>query len=222
MGGREKTPAAVGSQRGHMQPSQGRPNSQYRERDIVARELDAGHASPNRRFGTGLEEPEYHPESPPVAPPSYARYSGFENRELAPSRPSISKRMFRAVARFLFAVLLGVGATLGWQTYGDKGSAMVRSWDPSLSWLLPVSTTGSPVAGTTLPEIVEQLKPMSLDLAIVRRSLEQLAANQNQFAARQEEIARNVAALQEAEQELKQAVYTPPRKPPSSSGQPLH
>jgi hypothetical protein len=219
MGGRKKAPLAVGSQRGHMQPSQGRPNSQYRERDIAARDLDAGRASPNRR--AGQEEPEYHPESPPVAPPSYARYSDFENRQLALSRPSISKRIFRAVARFLFAVLLGVGATLGWQSYGDKASVMVRAWDPSLSWLLPVSTTGSPVAATTLPELVEQLKPMSLDLAIVRRSLEQLAANQNQFATKQEEIARNVATLQEVEQEIKQAVYAP-RKPPSSSGQPLH
>jgi hypothetical protein len=221
MGGREKTPRAVGSQRGHMQPSQGRPNSQYRERDIVARELDAGHASPNRRFGSGQEEPEYHPESPPVAPPSYARYSGFENRQLAQSRPSISRRIFRAVARFLFTVLLGVGATLGWQSYGDKASVIVRAWDPSLSWLLPVSTTGSPLAATTLPELVEQLKPMSLDLAIVRRGLEQLAANQNQFVAKQEEIARNVATLQEVEQEIKQAVYAPSRKPLSSSGQPL-
>jgi hypothetical protein len=204
-----------------MQPSQGRPNSQYCERDIVAHDLDAGRLSPNRRIGAGSEEPEYHAESPPVAPPNYARNAGFENWQLALSRPSISKRIFRAVTRFLLAILLGVGATLGWQSYGDKASEMVRAWDPSLSWLLPVSTTGSPVPATTLSELVEQLKPMSLDLAIVRRSLEQLAANQNQFAAKQEEIARNVAMLQEVEQEIKQAVYAPPRKPPSSSGQPL-
>jgi hypothetical protein len=221
MGGRKKAPLAVGSQRGHMQPSQGRPNSQYRERDIAARDLDAGRASPNRRIGAGREEPEYHPESPPVAPPSYARFSDFENRQLALSGPSISKRIFRAVARFLFAVLLGVGVTLGWQSYGDRASVAVRAWDPSLSWLLPDSTTGSPVAATTIPEIAEQLKPISLDLAIVRRNLEQLAANQSQFAAKQEEIARNVATLQEAEQEIKQALSAPPRKPQSSSGQPL-
>jgi hypothetical protein len=203
-----------------MQPSQGRPNSPYRERDIVPRDLDAARVSPNRHIG-GQEEPEYHAESPPVAPPSYARYSGFENRQHALSRPSVSKRIFRAVARFLFAVLLGVGVTLGWQSYGDRASVAVRAWDPSLSWLLPDSTTGSPVAATTLPEIAEQLKPISLDLAIVRRNLEQLAANQSQSAAKQEEIARNVATLQEAEQEIKQALSAPPRKPPSSSGQPL-
>ena len=133
--------------------------------------------------------------------------------------PSISKRVFRAVARFSFAVLLGVGATLGWQSYGDKASVMVRAWAPSLGWLLPFSTTESRVAAATLPELVEQLKPMSLDLVIVRRSLEQLAANQNQFAAKQEQIAQNIATLQEVEQEIIQAVHASPRKPPT--GQPL-
>ena len=204
-----------------MQSAQGRPNSEYRERDIVARDLDTGRISPNPRIGAGREEPEYHAESPPVAPRSYARNAGFENWQPPLSKPSLGKRIFRAIARFVFAVALGVGATLGWQSYGDQASLVIRAWDPSLSWLLPASTTGSPVPATTLPELAEQLKPMSLDLAIVRRSLEQLAANQNQLAAKQEEMARNVAALQEVEQDIKQAVYGPPRKLPSSSGQPV-
>jgi hypothetical protein len=202
-----------------MQPSQSRPpNSQFRERDIAARDLDAGRVSPNQRIDAGRKEPEYYAESPPVAPPSYARYAGFESHQFALSRPSISERVLRAAARFSFTILVGVGATLGWQSYGDKASVMVTAWAPSLSWLLPVSATGSPVA--TLPELVEQLKPMSLDLAIVRRSLEQLAANQNQFAAKQEQIAQNVATLQEAAQEIRQAVYAPSRKLQSPTGQP--
>ena len=55
--------------------------------------------------------------------------------------------------------------------------------------------------GRDLPETVQQLKPLSLDLAIVRRSLQQLAANQNQLAAKQDQITQNVATLQEVEQE---------------------
>jgi hypothetical protein len=204
-----------------MQPSQSRPpNSQFGERDILSRDLDEGGVSPNQRISAGLEEPEYYAESPPVLPPSYARYSGFESQFVLDS-PSISKRVFRTIARFSFAVLLGVGATIGWQSYGDKASVMVKAWAPSLSLLLPVSTTESPVAAATLPELVEQLKSMSLDLVIVRRSLEQLSANQNQFAAKQEQITQNVAALREAEQEIIQAVHAPPRKPPPSTGQPL-
>ena len=218
LGGRGWARLAVGSQGGHMQPSQSRPpNSQYREREIAACDSDAESVSPNQRINAGRKEPEYYVKSPPVAPPTYGRYSGFENYQFV-GRPSISKRVLRAVARFSLAVLVGVGATLGWQSYGDKAGAVVRAWAPSLSWLLPVSATGSPVA--TLPELVERLKPMSLDLAIVRRSLEQLAANQNQFAAKQEQIAQNVATLQEAAQEIRQAVYAPSRKLQSPTGQP--
>ena len=77
------------------------------------------------------------------------------------------------------------------------------------------------MAAATLPELVEQLKPMSLDLVIVRRSLEQLAANQSQFAAKQEQIAQNIATLQEVEQEIIQAATRPAAQTPIFTGQPL-
>ncbi len=202
-------------------PQNQRPNRQYRERNVVARDLDAGRALPDQRVGGTSEQPEYYAESPPVAPPSYARHFGAQDHKFAVGRPSISKRVFRTVARFVFAVVVGVGATLGWQSYGDRASTMIRTWAPSLTWLLPVATAESPVAAATVPELVEQLKPISLDLAIVRRTLEQLAANQNQLAAKQDQIAQNVATLQEVEQEVRQGVHTPPRKPLSSTGQSL-
>ena len=86
-----------------MQPSQSRPsNSQYRERDIVAGDLDEERVSPKQRIDAGREAPEYYAKSPPVSPPSYARYSGVENQFVLGS-PSISKRVFRAVARFIVA-----------------------------------------------------------------------------------------------------------------------
>jgi hypothetical protein len=50
------------------------------------------------------------------APP---RPSGFNNDHLASDRPSIGRRIFRALARFFIAVLIGVGATLAWQSHGD-------------------------------------------------------------------------------------------------------
>ena len=202
-------------------PQNRRPNCQYRDRDIVARDLDAGRALPDQGDGTPSEQPEYYPESPPMAPRSYPRYSGAGIHKTALGRPSFGKRAFRTVIRSGFAVLVGVGATLGWQSYGDRASTMISTWAPSLTWLLPASTAKSPVAAATLPELVEQLKPISLDLAIVRRSLEQLAVNQNQLAAKQDQIAQNVATLQEVEQEARQGVHTPPRKPLSSTGQTL-
>ena len=103
-------------------------------------------------------------------------------------RPSIGRRIFRTLYRFCFAVLLGVAATLGWQSHGDEAREMVSAWAPSLGALLPASTK-SPAAASTLPRVAQQLEPMARDLAVVRRSLEQLAA-------KQEQIALHVATLQ--------------------------
>jgi hypothetical protein len=212
-----------------MQSSQGR---QYRERDVVPRNLDAGQESSDQRNRRGMApgESEYYTESPPVAPPSYAPARGLEVHPFANNRPSIGKRTFRTIARFYFAVLIGVCATLAWQSYGDQAKRKIEAWAPSLAWLLPVSAMEPAAAVATFPELVEQLKPISLDLAIVRRSLEQLAANQNQLAARQEQTAQNLATLQEVEQDVRQkmsflpssyAVHVPPRKPLSVSQPPL-
>ena len=128
--------------------------------------------------------------------------------------PSLGKRMFRTSARFLIAVLIGVGATLAWQSYRGEAREMVRAWAPSLSWLLPVSTTETVAATATL---VQELKPISLDLALVRHTLQQLATNQDQLAAKQdqlaasqEQMARNIATLQEIEQGVRQKILSLP------------
>jgi hypothetical protein len=71
---------------------------------------------------------------------------------------------------------------------------------------------------------------MSLDIAIVRRGLEQLAASQFQLAAKQELVAQNVATLQGAEEDIKQEISSlplsqiivrVPRKPSPLAGQSL-
>ena len=205
-----------------MQPSQNRPPiHQRRERDNLARDLDAERALSDQRIGVDPEEPEYYPGSPPVVPPSYARYSGIDDRQLSSRRSSNSKRVFRTAMRFSFAVIVGVVTTLGFQSYHDKASAMIRTAAPSQAWLLPVSAAQSPASSATLPELVEQLKPISLDLAIVRRSLEQLTANQNQLANSQEQVVQNLTTMQEVEQEIRQGLRTPPRKSSPSAGQAL-
>jgi uncharacterized protein YoxC len=203
------------------------------------------------------------PLVPNVEPPLHAppRYSDFKNDQLASNRPSIGRRVFRALARFFIAVLIGVGATLVWQSYGDEANGMVRTWAPSLAWLLPVSTTKSPpvrqvsaqdaalpqsasvtqtpAAAMTSPESVQQLETITRDLAVVRRSLEQLVAEQEQMAqavtspesvqqlepitrdlaavrrsleqlaAKQEQMAQNIATLQAVEQDIRQEMSSP-------------
>jgi hypothetical protein len=61
-----------------------------------------------------------------MKPSSDAPYSyRFGEGQPASGRPSIGRRMFRTLFRFSVAVLIGVGATLGWQSYGDEAKEML-------------------------------------------------------------------------------------------------
>jgi hypothetical protein len=170
------------------------------------------------------------------------RPSGFKNDQFASDRPSIGRRIFRSLVRFFIAVLIGVGATLAWQSRGDEAKEIARTWAPSLGWLLSVSTTKlppdvdvaakqtgttpagqvstqdaalsqpaalvtqtvpAPAAAATSPELVQQLEAIARDLAVVRNSVEQLAA-------KQEQMAHNIATLQAAEQDIRQKISSPP------------
>jgi len=159
--------------------------------------------------------------------PRRPRPSDVANDQFTSERRSIGKRIFRTLASFFIAALIGVGVvgvTLAWHSYGDEAKEMVRTWAPSLGWLTTKSSPdgqGVPAAAVTSPELVQQLKPMALDLTIVRRSVEQLAATIEQLAAKQEEMARNIATLQAVEQDISQKMSSlsrsravPPRKPP--------
>jgi hypothetical protein len=159
-----------------------------------------------------------------LRPGAFPRSQGFKNTQIASDRPSIARRIIRALGRFCVAVLIGVGATLAWQSYGGE---MVRAWAPSLGWLAPASRPGPAVTST---ELQQQLKPMAIDLALVRRSEEQLAANQDQLARKQDQMTQAFATLQAAEQDIKQnilalappapkAAHVPPSKPSQAAAQ---
>jgi hypothetical protein len=163
-------------------------------------------------------------ESPPLAgrasserplrpgPHTAYRSSGFKKAPFASNRPSTIRQISRALGRFSVVLLIGVGATLAWQSYGGE---MVRAWAPSLGWLFPAS----PFA-----ELQAQLKPVALDLAITRRSVEQLASNQDQLARKQDQMTQAFATLQAAVRDINQnilalaplapkAAHVPPPKP---------
>jgi hypothetical protein len=136
-------------------------------------------------------------------------------------RPT-GKRIVRAVARFFIAVLIGAGATLAWQSYGDAAMKMVRTEAPSLAWLLPVSAAkpslddqGSTAAAASSP----QLERLELSLLMVRRGVDQLAAMVEQLSAKQDQLAvkqdqmSHIAILKSVEPPPQsRAVH--PRKPP--------
>ena len=145
------------------------------------------------------------------------RASGFTNAQFKRSKPSIGRRLTRSLARLSLAVLIGIGATLAWQSYGGEA---VRTWAPSLSSLLPASTMAPPAPAVTSAELQAQLNPAALDLAIVKRSVEQLAANQDLLARKQEQMAQAIATLQAGLQDISQKISAPPSPPPAPK--PVH
>lgn len=134
------------------------------------------------------------------------RSSSRWDDHLASMRPPIRRRAFRAVARFFIAVLIGVGATLAWQSYGDVAREMVAARVPTLAWLLPVSATNSPVVAAVSPDTVQQLEPLASNLDVVRRSVEQLAAKQDQMA-------QNIVLLQAVDEDIRLKMSSTPPPP---------
>lgn len=125
---------------------------------------------------------------------------------LPPPRPSIGRRMLRAVTRFAIAVLIGVGATLGWQAYGDTAKQMIAAQAPELAPLLAWLPAKAPVPVATPASPALQLEPLAANLEFVRRSVEQLALKQDQ-------VIRTIAALQAVDEDIRQKLSSPPPVP---------
>jgi hypothetical protein len=121
-------------------------------------------------------------------------------------RPSIGRRIFRTLIRFFIAVLIGIGATLAWQSHGDAARDMVVARAPLLGWLLSVSTTKSAAGAATTQDPMQQLEPLASNLDVVRRSVEQLAA-------KQEQMVQSIATLQAVEEDIRQKMTSPPPFP---------
>jgi hypothetical protein len=144
----------------------------------------------------------------PVRPSVHSpRPSSVKNDRVVRDRPSVGRRMFRVLARFFIAVLIGVGGTLAWQSHGDAVREIVVARVPTLAWLLSVSTT-SPTVAAASPDPLLQLAPLASNLDSVRRSVEQLAA-------KQEQMAQNIAKLQAVEEDIRQTMSSPAPSQPA-------
>jgi hypothetical protein len=140
---------------------------------------------------------------------------------------SIGRRVSRAFARYFIVFLFGIGLTLAWQSHGDEAMEMVRTEVPSLSWLLPVSTTkpspdsqASAAAPVTPDELVEQLKPLAFELANVQRSVKELSVNVEQLGVKVNQMSQSIV-LQSVEKKSPPPPQSrvPPPKPPQPPGQ---
>lgn len=126
-------------------------------------------------------------------------------------RRSIGGRMFRALTRFAMAVLIGVGATLGWQSYGDAATEMLAAQAPALAYVLSVLPTKAPAAPAVATGGTQQLEPLASNLDAMRKSVDQLAT-------RQDIMAQRIATLQAVEEDIRQRISVTP--PPAAASPP--
>jgi hypothetical protein len=184
---------------------------------------------------------------------------------LPTDRPSLGRRTSRSLARFLAMACVGAAATLAWQSYGGTAKQMIANSAPQLSWLLSppamnppsgreiaveqpsppsvqasaataqagaVAPTASETAASTAPTApspeLQQLETMAHDLAAVRQSVEQLAAGQEQMArdiaklqTAGQDIRRRISALPPASATTARKPVPPPQPAPQSSAAPL-
>jgi len=96
------------------------------------------------------------------------------------------------MTRFLLAMLIGVGLTLAWQSYGEQAKQIVGPWArdtllphgtapqvdaaPKQARSTPFGDITDAEAAKTSAALAQQLEDMARDLAMIRGSTEQLAA----------------------------------------------
>lgn len=98
--------------------------------------------------------------------------------DLVPAtRSSLVRRVSVAVARFLAVFCIGAAATLAWQSHGDAARRTIASSSPRFAWLAPPAAPTAPIApATSASASPDQIKAISHGLAVVRQSVDQLAA----------------------------------------------
>ena len=113
---------------------------------------------------------------------------------------SVSKRTARGLVRFLIIFSVGVGSTLGWQGYGDEIRELITTSYPQLGWLAPQAAVAKtapeivPAAPATASPERRELETLSISLAVMQQSINQLTA---QFAAGQQQMASDMATLKQ-------------------------
>jgi len=142
------------------------------------------------------------------------RGTGFQGDGRPPDKRSVARRLLRTFALGVIVIVVACAA-LAWQSTDEKTKDIVRAWGISLgqlSSLLGTKPAATPDAASGAiskgseqgsaatrpsPEPQYQLEAMANDLSVMRRMLEQLAA-------KQEQMAQDIATVQAAEQKIGQ------------------
>ncbi len=193
---------------------------------------NAGVAQPHEYGSSHSRQQELH-VSPGIAPvePSMSvdpHQASFQRDGISRDRRSVGRRVFRTLT-YGFIIIATVGAALAWQSSDDKTRDTIRAWGTSLSQLSSILATKSPVgsdaatepaskaseqasvAATSSHDLQHQLETMVSDLAVTRHMVEQVAA-------KQEQMAQDIAALRSAQQNLSERTSSLPQSPTVSPG----
>jgi hypothetical protein len=161
----------------------------------------AGQASPLK---SSRDRPDDHFDQRARAASIHSIHSGRKADQPPSVRPPLGRRIVRGLARSVIAVLIGVGGTLAWQCYGDAVKQVAATRAPTLGWLLSYLPTKVPVI-TASANPAQQRSTSGLDAP--RNSVEQLAA-------RQAQMAQNIAVLQAIVEDIRQKMsFTPASVP---------
>jgi hypothetical protein len=182
----------------------------------------------------GLQNEEIPSDSPSIAPvaPSIdpnPQQPTAQISEVSNDGPSVAKRLFRTGA-YGFIITVIVGTAFVWQSSDETTKEMAKGWvnsqftsrsdvasevvsttsdQPPMgnTVILPTASASQPTPTSTatesLPDLKKQFEAIASDLAIVRRIVEQVAA-------RQDQMARDIATLQADEQNVRQKISTLP------------
>jgi hypothetical protein len=137
-------------------------------------------------------------------------------------RPSVGKLDPLAFARYLIVFHIGVAATLAWQSYGGTAREIITNSYPQLGWFALQSAVAQTIPDTIEPAVPAapspdrpQFNATSLDLDVVRQSLEQIATSQTQMmrsveqlAIGQDQMMRDINRLQAVEQYVLERIST--------------
>jgi hypothetical protein len=124
------------------------------------------------------------------------------------TRSSRVKRASLILARFLVTFGIGIAATLAWQSYGDIARETIANLSPHLGWLAPRAAPAGQAASAPAANVsLDQLVAISRGLAVVRQSVDKLAADITRLQATKQDTPNRPSAPPPA------TVGAPARKP---------
>jgi len=185
------------------------------------------------KVGCFLRESAHQPDvaalQPDLARPAFDAMAGSALDEII--RPSLGKRAFRGLVRFLILFSIGVGATLAWQWYGDAARAMIATSWPQLASLAPEpasapeQTVPEQVAAAPQVTISPELQQFKEDLAELKQQLHQLKEIPAALASLRQSVDRLAGSQQQIVGTIAklgtQKPASPPRPAPAPAPKPL-